>query len=178
MISFLGIKGGENRHWSLTLIEKVTVLFDLVKNFIVLLKNIYPLLILDELSSFSQMLDDLSIVVGHCDLSNPDNEWFIDRFFFITLIFDFLASLFQFILNIKFKLRAFIEQASGIAIILFPVLICLSVKIELNCVITCSDCFDIPINILGNLDCFDVVNIYLDEEISKQSDTAHHQSEE
>lgn len=65
-----------------------------------------------------------------------------------------------------------------IKVLLLPVFVLLIFKIELNCVVTSSDSFDIPVNILGLLNTLDVVEVDHSEEIDENGDAADEKTED
>lgn len=173
-VSLLGFHGGEHRHWSLQLVEKLLVVFDSFSDGLVDGFDLVPLLSLDEGASLHEPVNDLRVVESKSNLSNLDVllSWTID-----SVVWELVESLLELKLDVELELLDLSHWISWVKVVLHEVTVDGLIDIELDGVISSSDSFHIKVDILGLLESLDIVKVDNSEEIDEHSSASSDQSE-
>lgn len=87
-----------------------------------------------------------------------------------------LQSFFQFIFDVQFELHDLGDRVRLVMVPVQKVVVNGLAYVEFHCVVTGSDGFDVPLNVLIFLNTFDIVDKNHGEEVDKHSDTANDQA--
>ena len=173
-VSFLGLHGGEDRYWSLQLIEEFLVLLNSLSNGLIDDLDLVPLLGLNESASLHKPVNDFSVVESKSNLSNFDVlfSWAIH-----SVVWELVESLFKLKLNVELELLDLSHGVCWIKVVLLEFFIDLLINIKLDSVISSGDCLNVKVDILGLLESLDVIEVDDSEEVNEDSCASSDQSE-
>lgn len=130
--------------------------------------KLIPLFLFNECSSFREQFNYLSIVKSESYFSNllPVVSSIL---IIVFLVLNSVDSVFHLILNEYFELGIFTYWIVGIIIVFLPSIIGFWIDVKLGGVISSCDGFNIPIDVIIDLNAFDVIDVQHCEQVNKDS---------
>ena len=173
-VSFLSLHGGEDRYWSLQLIDEFLVLLNSLSNGLIDDLDLVPLLSLNEGASLHKPVNDLSVIESKSNLSNFDVllPWAI-----YSVVWELVESFFELKLNVELKLLNLSHWICWVKVVLLEFFIDLLINIKLDSVISSGYCLYVKVDIFGLLKSLDVIKVDNSEEVNEDSCAGGDQSE-